>query len=97
MARRSKLCWAVLAAFLFAYILAFAYAVIGVRGMFGFTPDDLSVIWLIFLGMPWTLVLAIAPDGAMPELVARAFVAVAPFFNLWLMYLTCRKRRRRRS
>ncbi len=95
MARRSRLCLAVLAAFLVAYVFVGALAVIGSRGMFGVEPDPLSVVWLVIIGLPWTLLLGILPGDSIPEFLARLFIALVPLLNLWLLSRLCRRHRRR--
>jgi hypothetical protein len=95
MGRYGKLCLAGFAVFLLVYVAAFGFAVIGTRGLFGVEPNNLAAIWLILLGMPWTLLLAALPGDGL-EMFGRLFVALAPLVNLWLVSRVCRRRRRRR-
>ena len=44
-----------------------------------------------------TFLLAVLPETAVPEVLARIFVAAMPLLNIWLLSRSCRKRRRRRS
>lgn len=96
MARYGKLCIAGAVAFVLVYLAAFGFAVIGTRGLFGVEPNNMAAIWLILLGMPWTLLLAALPADGL-ELFGRLFIALAPLLNLWLATRTCRRRRRRRQ
>jgi hypothetical protein len=94
--RYSKLCLAGLGCFLLFYLVAGLIAVIGVNGLFGFEENSLAVIWLIFLGMPWTMVLALLPASGVLPWIGLGFIALVPLFNLWLLSRVCRRRRRRR-
>ena len=79
-----------------AYVTVLGFALSSARGLFGLEPTSFPVIWLIFMGAPWSLSLAVLPASAIPEGIARVFVAVMPLFNIWLLSRACRKRRRRR-
>ncbi|MGR3513378.1 MAG: SCO4225 family membrane protein [Paracoccaceae bacterium] len=92
----SKRCLAGLGALFLLYVAAIVFAVVSSRGLFGLEANSLPVIWLILMGVPWTFLLAVLPETAVPEVLARIFVAAMPLLNIWLLSRSCRKRRRRR-
>ncbi|MEM7752021.1 MAG: hypothetical protein AAF230_01330 [Pseudomonadota bacterium] len=94
MGRYGKACFAGLAVFFLFYVIAFIVAVIGTRGLFGVEQNTMSIIFLILLGMPWSMTLAGLPADGL-EIVGRLVVALAPILNLWLLSRACRRRRRR--
>ncbi len=93
MARR--ICRVLIFVYLLMYLATLATAFIGARGVFGFQPEAFSGIYLVLLGMPWTLVLAFLEGDGFPVFLARIFVAAAPLLNVWIAYLLCRSGRRR--
>ena len=70
-------------------------AVAGVNGLFGFEENSMAVIWLILIGMPWTMVLALLPASGVLPWIGQGFIALVPLFNFWLLKRACRRRRRR--
>ncbi|MCR9212203.1 MAG: hypothetical protein NXI13_00685 [Proteobacteria bacterium] len=66
------------AAFAVAYLLALAIYFIGTYGLFGQNPDPLSGVFLIPLGLPWSLM-------EVPESRAAALAIAAPLINLLIL------------
>ena len=97
MAGRSTVCTAALLAYFVAYVCALGVAIVGTQGLMGFEPNGIAIVWLVFLGMPWTLLLAMLPSIGVPALLAQLFIAATPLFNIWLLSLLCPRRRKRRS
>ena len=95
MARRGPICRAALIVFICVYGAAVLSAVIGIFGLFGVEPGGLARIWIVFLGMPWTLLLGFLPRD-FPVFLAQVLVVLAPVLNIWLLDRVCRKSRRHR-
>ncbi len=90
-----RICRVLILVYLLLYLVALAIAIVGTRGLFGVQPDGLMAVYLLFLGMPWTLALPVLPLASMPEVLGQLIVAALPILNiLWLRWL-CRKRRKR--
>ncbi len=89
-----RLCaWAIRIAVAF-YLVALALLLIGTFGLFGQERDPLAGVFLMPLGLPWSLWF----DG-LPESVLPFAAALAPLVNLTILRLVCRNlsiRRRRR-
>jgi hypothetical protein len=71
--------------FAFLYVVAVAVLVIGTFGLFGNERDPLSGVFLVPLGLPWNLLVDLAPETAWPLLAA-----LAPAMNLALIWMLCR-------
>ena len=78
-------CGLIVAAFAALYALALAILIIGAFGLFGQPRDPLSGVFVLPLGLPWTLWLGGAPESALPWLAA-----LAPALNMALLWLLCR-------
>jgi hypothetical protein len=72
--------------FLVLYALAFFAYICGTYGLFGVEPGPLAGIFLVPLGMPWLLLLDLAPEPAWPYLSAAA-----PAVNLLILGLLQRR------
>lgn len=69
------------------YILALMVLAIGTFGLFGQDKDPLSAVFLISLGLPWTLWTDTAPEPLLP------WVAIlAPALNLGILFALCKVR-----
>jgi len=68
------------------YIMALALFVIGTWGLFGQERDPLSGIFLVPLGLPWTVLLVDMPERILPWLGA-----LAPVINLVILVWICRR------
>ncbi len=91
-----RVCRILIGVYLLFYLGALAVAIIGTRGLFGFEPDGLAAVYLLFAGMPWTLVLPVLPLAIIPEVLGQLIVGGLPLINLiWLRWI-CRKRRKRK-
>lgn len=66
------------AAFIAAYVIALALYFIGTYGLFGQPTDPLAGIFLIPLGLPWSLM-------EVPESRAAALAIAAPLINLLIL------------
>ncbi|WP_141728172.1 hypothetical protein [Devosia insulae] len=84
------LCRMVVRAFGLLYLLALAFTGISATGWFDFAPAPLAGVFLVVIGLPWTLAAAWFPDPLQP-LVA----AVAPLPTLILLWTWCHWPRRR--
>lgn len=71
------------------YLVALALLLIGTFGLFGQERDPLSGIFLIPLGMPWSLWL----DG-FPESLKPWLAALTPLLNIAILAAGCRLLRR---
>lgn len=69
-----------------AYLFALAILVIGTFGLFGQSPDPLSGVFLVPLGLPWNLMLDVFPEPLLPWLAAAA-----PLLNLAILFALCRR------
>jgi hypothetical protein len=78
------LCRMVVRAFAVLYLAALAFAGISALGWFGFAPAPLAGVFLVVIGLPWTLAAAWFPDAFQP-LVAAA----APLVTLALLWAYC--------
>ena len=84
------LCRMVVRAFGLMYLAALAYTAISATGWFDFAPAPLAGVFLVVIGLPWTLAAAWFPDAWQP-LVA----ATAPLVTLVLLWAYCHRPRRR--
>ena len=84
------MCRIVLWAFTFVYIAAFALFLIGTFGLFGSEQGPLAGIFLLPIGLPWNLLVNLAPELAWPWLTA-----LAPAINLALLWALCRYLKRK--
>ena len=78
------ICRGVLVILAVAYALALLAYLSGTFGWFGQTKDPLSGIFLIPLGMPWSLI-------DFPQRMAPVLAALAPALNLGIIWVICRK------
>lgn len=78
-------CRIVLVLFAILYACGLGVLAIGTVGLFGVTPDPLSGIYVIVLGLPWVLF----ADGA-PEVLTPWLAAAAPLVNLAILLALCR-------
>ena len=92
---RQRVCRVLIIVYILLYLIALAVAIVGTRGLFGVQPDGLMAVYLLFLGMPWTLVLPVLPLGSMPELLGQLIVAGLPILNLICLVWFCRRKRKR--
>ncbi|MGX1096920.1 hypothetical protein [Amorphus sp. MBR-141] len=72
------------------YGLALALLAVGLFGLFGNPPDPLAGIYVILLGVPWSLLLDDVPDAWAPWAAG-----LAPLVNIALVAALCRLARRR--
>ena len=80
----------VVRAFALLYLAALAFTGISALGWFDFAPAPLAGVFLVVIGLPWTLAAAWFPDPLQP-LVA----ALAPLVTLILLWTWCHWPRRR--
>lgn len=67
------------------YLLALALGLIGTFGWFGQERDPLSWVFIVPLGVPWTLMFDTGTQTASPW-----FAALAPLLNLAILTGFCR-------
>ena len=84
------LCRITVRAFGLLYLAVLALQGISALGWFGFAPKPLAGVFLVVIGLPWTLAAAWFPDSVQP-LVA----ALAPLATLVLLWTYCHWPRRR--
>lgn len=84
------LCRMTVRAFGLLYIAVLTLQGISWLGLFGFAPKPLAGVFLVVIGLPWTLAAAWFPDALQP-LVA----ALAPLATLVLLWTYCHWPRRR--
>ena len=87
---RSVCTW-VVRLFAVLYLFAIAIGLIGTFGWFGQDRDPLSWVFIVPLGLPWTLVLDNLSETASPWLAG-----LAPLLNLAILTGLCRLIRGRR-
>ena len=73
--------------FVVLYALALALLAIGMFGLFGQPLEPLAGIYVILLGIPWSM--AIIPA---PPLLSPWLGALAPMVNLGLFIWLCRRK-----
>ena len=87
-----KICRIVLLGFGTLYVFALAMFAIGAFGLFGQPTDPLSGIYLVPLGLPWTLMLDLLPGPA--QLWG---LLAAPAINLAFFTVICRRAAARKT
>lgn len=85
-------CKIVFYGFLALYVVALMLLVIGSFGLFGSERDPLAGVFLVPLGVPWSLMASDAPEAMLPWIGAGA-----PLVNLLLIGLLCRRFGRTRA
>lgn len=80
------ICRVALWVFVAAYLGALALLAIGTFGLFGSPRGPLAVVFLLPLGMPWTIAAGLLPDGPL----RIAGVLAAPLLNLGILAGLCR-------
>ena len=70
---------------LIAWLIALALFLLSIFGLFGQEMGPLAAVFLIPLGLPWTLFIDWAPEPAWPW-----HTALAPLLNIVLLALSCR-------
>jgi hypothetical protein len=66
-------------------LAAAALAVIGTQGLFGTAPDGLAAVYLILVGIPWSLLISVLLPAGLSVVVGQVAVFVAPVVNFWLL------------
>ena len=82
----STRCSVFVAGFGLVYLIALGLLLIGTFGLFGQEKDPLSGIFLLPLGLPWTLL-----AGGLPDPVRPWAAGLAPALNLALAWYICRR------
>ncbi|MFD1343100.1 hypothetical protein [Litorisediminicola beolgyonensis] len=83
-----RICQAVIAIYVLVWLAALSLFAIGTFGLFGQTADPLAGIFLIPVGLPWTLMLEFVGP------LAPVLGLLAPVLNLILFIAFCRLWRR---
>ena len=86
----NSFCRWVVRIYLVLWALALAILLIGWFGLFGQPRDPLAGVFLVPLGLPWSL-----GTGGLPEVIRPAAAILAPLLNILLLALACRAARRR--
>ena len=79
-----RFCRLVVRAFAYTYLSALALVGISMIDPFGLLPRPLAGVFLLVLGLPWTLAAALWPDDLQPIIAA-----VAPAINWFILGLLC--------
>jgi hypothetical protein len=79
------MCRAVTIIFALLYFVALALLAIGTFGWFGQERDPLAEVFLMPLGLPWTMLFSGAPAGWLPWIGIGA-----PAVNLVILWTLCR-------
>lgn len=74
------------AAFALAYFAAAAIAIIGTQGYFGQSPDGLAAVYLIVVGLPWSLSAVVVTLTQAPDIIGQVIIFVAPMITLFLLW-----------
>ena len=90
MASRKLICRVVTGAAVLLYAGALALAVVGTRGLFGVQPDGLAAVWLIFLGLPWSLLITPIALLGLPIVIGQGLAVLLPLVNIYLLHRLCR-------
>lgn len=85
------ICRILLALFALAYLFALFVLAVGTFGLFGAERDPLSAVYLMPLGMPWTLLV-----GRLADPWPAVAGVLAPALNLAILWGLCRAVRRGR-
>lgn len=67
------------------YLVALALLLIGTFGLFGQERDPLAGVFLVPLGLPWSL-----GTGGLPEPLLPWMAALSPLLNIAVLTLLCR-------
>ena len=87
----ARLCPIAAGALAVLYLAALAILAIGTFGLFGSPRDPLSGIYLMPLGLPWTLL------DPLPDPVRPWLAVLAPALNIAILWQICRWITRRTS
>ena len=92
---RKNICRALIGAAILIYLATLAIAIIGTQGLFGTTPDGLAAVFLIFVGLPWSL--AVTPIALMglPVVIGQVLIVVLPIVNIAILIRLCRGSRQK--
>ena len=71
--------------FVLLYVAALVLLAVGTFGWFGAERDPLAAVYLVPLGLPWTLLV-----GNAPELLVPWLAIASPGLNLFLIVAMCR-------
>ncbi len=82
-----RLCSAVVFLFAGLYLVALLLYLIGIFGLFGSAQGPLVGVFLIPLGLPWTLLI----DRLFPEPLWPWMATLAPAVNLAVLWAFCRR------
>ena len=87
--RNALKCRLLLGAGIFVYLATLAIAIIGTQGLFGTTPDGLAAVFVIFAGLPWSLLATPLVIFESPLWIGQAWVVLSPLITLWLIWRLC--------
>ena len=76
-------------------IVTLAIAVIGTQGLFGTQPDGLAAVFLIFVGLPWSLLVTPIALLGLPVVIGQVLVVLIPIVNIAILIRLCRSARTR--
>ncbi len=83
------LCRAAILLLAILYLVAVATLLIGAFGATGQSPDGLAGLYVILLGLPWSLLIDPLPEGARPWAAV-----ILPLVNLGILMFLCRRPKR---
>lgn len=87
--RNTLICRLLLGAGIFVYLATLVIAIIGTQGLFGATPDGLAAVFLIFAGLPWSLLATPLVFFEFPLWIGQAWVVLSPLITLYVIWRLC--------
>ena len=72
--------------FALAYVVAVAVAIIGTQGYFGQSPDGLAAVFLILVGIPWSLSSVVVGLAEWPIIIGQIIIVCAPLITLYRLW-----------
>ena len=89
---RKHVCRAVIGAAILIYLATLAIAIIGTQGLFGTQPDGLAAVFLIFVGLPWSLLVTPIALLGLPGVIGQVLIVLLPIVNIVILIGLCRGR-----
>ncbi len=89
MPNREKTCRALVWGWFALWLLTAGLAIVGTFGLFGVAPDGLSAVYVMALGLPWSILIA-KVDQVVPLWVAQSLVFLAPGVTWLILRRICR-------
>ena len=91
MTRQKLICRIAIGGAVFLYLAAVLIAIIGTQGLFGVQPDGLAAVWLIFVGLPWSLLITPIALMNFPVFIGQVLAVLLPIVNIVILHRLCRR------